>query len=464
MSSIFQTIEAFISNYNEYIGGYLILALLVPTGIYLSIRLNFLQVSSFMHAIRVVRGKFDKKDDIGDVSHFKALTTALSSTVGTGNIVGVALAIYWGGPGAIFWMWVTGFFGMMLKMVECTLALKYRKINKDGTVSGGPMYYIEQGLKSKLGGMAKVLAVIFAVATVLCSLGTGNMAQANSISDVMFTNYKIPVLYTGIIISLLVLLIIVGGLKRIAEVTVRLVPFMAVFYLLASFTVLFVYSSGVHDAFRLIFSSAFSGTAVTGGFLGSTFMMTLVMGVRRGLFSNEAGQGSAAIAHAAAKTEYPVREGMVASLEPFIDTICICTLTALVIILSGAWSSGIQGVGMTILAFESGFSQIGLPGVSMHIIAAGLLMFAFSTIISWSYYGTRGIQYVLGDKFIKPYYYAYGLFVFFGSIWGIEIVWSFVDMVITFMTIPNLIALVLLFPVMRKEVRDYIKTKKENRW
>jgi len=456
--------ETLINNYNEYIGGYLILILLVPTGIYLSIRFGFPQITQFRHAIRIVSGKYSKKEDAGDVSHFKALTTALSSTVGTGNIVGVALAIYWGGPGAVFWIWVTGFFGMMLKMTECTLALKYRKINADGTVSGGPMYYIEQCLKSKIGGMAKALAVVFAIAAVLCSLGTGNMAQANGISDAMFTNYNIPVWLTGLIITSLVLLIIVGGLKRIAEVTVRLVPVMALFYFIAAFIIIFVFIDKVPGAFYLIIHSAFNGTAVTGGFVGSTFLMTLIWGVRRGLFSNEAGQGSAAIAHAAAKTEYPIREGFVASLEPFIDTICICTLTALVIILSGEWSSGIQGVGMTIRAFESGFTQIGLPGISMHIVAISLFMFAFSTLIGWSYYGTRGVQYLLGDKYIKSYYYVYGLFVFLGSVWGIDLVWSFVDMVITFMTIPNLIALILLFPEMRTEIVKYLMIKRENKW
>jgi alanine or glycine:cation symporter, AGCS family len=459
-----ELINSWIQFYNEYVGGYAILALLVPTGIYLSFRTGFLQISKFRHAINIVRGKYDSKEDTGDVSHFKALTTALSSTVGTGNIVGVALAIYWGGPGAVFWIWVTGFFGMMLKLMECTMALKYRKINADGTVSGGPMYYIELGLKSKIGRAAKVLAVIFAVATVLCSLGTGNMAQANSIADAMFTNYNINPLITGIVISSLVLLIIVGGLKRIAEVTVRLVPLMALFYLCSALVVLFVFANEIPAAFSLIVRSAFEGTAMTGGFLGSTFLMTLVMGVRRGLFSNEAGQGSAAIAHAAAKTKYPVREGLVASLEPLIDTIVICTLTALVIVVTGSWQTGIQGVGMTIHAFELGFSHIGLPAISKHIVAFGLLMFAFSTIVSWSYYGTRGVQYILGDAYIKPYYYVYGVFVFFGSIWGVDLVWNFVDMVITMMTIPNLIALILLFPEFKNEVNKYLAMKKQYKW
>ncbi len=464
MNNLLVYFETFINFYNEYVGGYLILLMLVPTGIYITFRMGFLQLRGLKHAFNIVRGKYSHKKDLGDVTHFKALTTALSSTVGTGNIVGVALAIYWGGPGAVFWLWVTGFFGMMLKFSECTLALKYRKVNADGSVSGGPMYYIEHGLKNKLGKFAKVLAVIFAFATVLCSLGTGNMAQANGIADALSTNYQIDKIVTGLVVAFLVLIIIVGGLKRIAEVTEKLVPIMAIFYLSATMVVLIAYASHIPDAFALIFKSAFYGTAMTGGFVGSTFLMTMIMGVRRGLFSNEAGQGSAAIAHAAAKTEYPVREGFVATLEPLIDTLVICTLTALVVIVTGSWSSGVQGVGMTINAFEMGFSSFGITGIAKHIVAFGLVMFAFSTIISWSYYGSRGVQYLMGDRYVKPYYYIYGLFVFFGSIWGIDLVWGFVDMVITFMTIPNLIALILLFPVLRNEVNKYLALKKSEKW
>lgn len=464
MDFLLQQFEVYINLYNEYVGGYLILLLLVPTGMYITFRLGFLQLRGLKHALNIVRGKYSDKRHLGDITHFKALTTALSSTVGTGNIVGVALAIYWGGPGVVFWLWVTGFFGMMLKFSECTLALKFRKVNADGTVSGGPMYYIEYGLKKQLGKFAKVLASIFAVAVVLCSLGTGNIAQANGIADALITNYQIPTYVTGLFLALLVLIIIVGGLKRIADVTEKLVPVMAIFYLLATMVVLISYASHIPAAFELIFDSAFNGTALTGGFVGSTFFMTMVMGVRRGLFSNEAGQGSAAIAHAAAKTEYPVREGFVAILEPLIDTIVICTLTALVVIVTDSWSSGIQGVGMTISAFEMGFSNFGVVGIAKHIVAFGLVMFAFSTIISWSYYGSRGVQYLVGDKYIKLYYYVYGLFVFLGSIWSIDLVWGFVDMVITFMTIPNLIALILLFPVLKKEVQNYLALKKSNKW
>ncbi len=448
-------LNTLIKAYNDYVGGYLILALLLPTGIYFSIKLRFLQITGFKHAIDLVRGKYTKKEDTGDVSHFKALTTALSGTVGTGNIVGVALAIYYGGPGAVFWLWVTGFLGMMLKMVECTLAQKYRKINADGTVSGGPMYYIENGLKEKLGKYAHYLALIFAGATALCTLGTGNMAQANSISDVLSTSYSVPVWLTGAIVASLVFIIIVGGLRRIANVTSRLVPFMAVVYFLAAIIVILAHWKDIPATFALIFKSAFTGAAATGGFVGSTIMMTMIWGIRRGLFSNEAGQGSAPMAHAAAKTQHPMREGYVASLEPFIDTIVICSLTALVVLVTGAWTTGIPGVGMTVYAFEEGLGKIGIGFVARHVVALGLFLFAFSTIIGWSYYGSRAVQFLWGDRWIKPYYALFTIFTFLGSIWGLELVWNFVDMVITFMTIPNLISLILLAPVVIEEYRRY---------
>ena len=452
---IYQAVDNFIVGYNEYIGGFLILLLLVPTGVYFIIKLNFLNVTKLRHSIRVVAGKYDQADDQGDVNHFKALTTALSATVGTGNIVGVALAIGWGGPGAIFWMWVTGFLGMILKYTECTLSHRYRIFNSDGTVSGGPMYYMEYGLKPKIGKTAKILAVVFAVAAVLCSLGTGNMAQSNSMSAALFGTYGIDKWISGLVISSLALMVIVGGIKRIANVTARLVPFMAVLYVLSALLIIGLKYENIPNAFSLIFTEAFTGKAATGGFFGSAFMMTLVMGLRRGLFSNEAGQGSAPIAHAAAKTKYPAREGLVASLEPLVDTLIICTLTALVIILTGVWQTDKEGVRMTARAMEIGLNRIGVIGVGDHIVSVGLMLFAFSTIISWSYYGTRAVNYLFGEKYIRPYGYVYGLFVFLGSIWGLELVWHFVDMVITLMTIPNLIALLLLAPVVMQETRKY---------
>jgi AGCS family alanine or glycine:cation symporter len=460
MEEILQFIDNIVVHYNEYIGGYLLLILLVPTGIYFAFKFRFLHVTKLRHSLQVISGKYDKKEDTGDINHFRALTTALSATVGTGNIVGVALAIYYGGPGAIFWMWVTGFLGMMLKFVECTLSFKFRKVHEDGSISGGPMYYMELGLKKTLGSFSKGLALIFATATILCSLGTGNMAQSNSISDVMERSYNIPDFVTALVVTFLVLLVIVGGIKRIAEVTSKLVPFMAFFYFVGAITIIILFIDKVPGTFLLIFKDAFTGTAAAGGFIGSVFIITLRYGVARGLFSNEAGQGSAAIAHAAAKTEHPVREGLVASVGPMVDTLIICTLTALVIIITGAWSSGIEGVGMTVKGFSIGLSRIGLESWAGHVVAGGLLLFAFSTIISWSYYGTRGAEYLFGEKSIKPYQYIYGLFVFLGAMGRIEIVWHFVDMVITFMTIPNLVAILILAPVVKNETKKYFEYMK----
>jgi alanine or glycine:cation symporter, AGCS family len=460
---ILEQIDLAIQWYNNYIGGFAVLLMLIPTGLYFIFKLRFLNVTQLRHSIRIVSGKYDDKKDQGDVNHFKALTTALSATVGTGNIVGVALAIGWGGPGAIFWMWVTGFLGMILKYTECTLSHKYRRFNSDGSVSGGPMYYMEYGLKDKLGRFAKVLAVIFAVAAVFCSLGTGNMAQSNSMSEALLGTYKIDKFISGGVIALLALLVIVGGIKRIAEVTARLVPFMAIVYFLSALLVIAAEYDRIPYAFMVIFRDAFTGQAATGGFFGSAFLMTMLMGVRRGLFSNEAGQGSAPIAHAAARTKWPAREGLVASLEPLVDTIIICTLTALMIILTGVWELDKEGVAMTTKAMEVGLNEIGIFGVGKHIVAGGLMMFAFSTIISWSYYGSRAVNYLFGEKFIKPYGYVYGAFVFLGSIWGLDLVWGFVDMVITFMTIPNLIALLLLAPVVMAETKKYFSEMNRTR-
>ena len=460
MHPVLQTIDDAIQSYNNYVGVYAVLAMLVPTGLYFIIRLKFLNVTKLWHSIRVVAGKYDKEGDEGDVSHFKALTTALSATVGTGNIVGVSLAIYFGGPGAIFWMWVTGFLGMILKYAECTLSHKFRRFNSDGSVSGGPMYYMQYGLKSKIGKGAKILAVIFAVATVLCSLGTGNMAQANSMTDALNTSYSIDTWISGIFITALVLLVIVGGIKRIADVTSFLVPFMAIMYFMAAIIVLVVMYKDIPAAFGLILHDAFHGEyAKEAGVLGGLFL-AMTWGIRRGLFSNEAGQGSAPIAHAAAKTEYAAREGLVASLEPLVDTLIICTMTALVIIVTGAWESDIQGVGMTIQGMKLGLGELGLQDWAEHVVTFGLVLFAFSTVISWSYYGTRAANYLFGEKYIKPYSYMYALFVFFGSIFSIDLVWHFVDMVITFMTIPNLIALLLLSGVLMKETKYYFDEMK----
>ena len=308
-------------------------AILLAFGLYITVRMNFIQIRKFAHGLKVVTGFYDDPEDEGDINHFQALTTALSATVGTGNIVGVALAIHYGGPGALFWMWITAIFGMAIKYTEVTLAQEYRGTNPDGTVSGGPMYYIERGL----GSNWKWLAVAFAISAAVCAFLTGNAVQANSVADMMKTDFQIPVWITGLITASLVGAVVLGGIKRIGKVTSRLVPFMGVLYVLGALIILFIHYDAIIPSFQAIISNAFNPTAGALGVGSGTLIFTLSYGVQRGIFSNEAGQGSAPIAHSAAKTDEPVREGVVALLEPFIDTLVICTMTGLVIVSTGAW-------------------------------------------------------------------------------------------------------------------------------
>lgn len=447
--------------YNEYVGGYLLIILLLPVGVFFLIRLNFLNVRFFAHAIHILRGKYDDGSETGEINHFKALSTVLSGTVGTGNIVGVALAIYIGGPGAVFWMWMTGFLGMVIKYAEVTLSLQYRCVHDDGTVSGGPMYYISRGLRQYLGKGALVLASVFALATMLSALGTGNMAQSNSIADILHTGYQVPHWLAGLIMALLVFVVIVGGIRRIAGVTARLVPFMAILYILSALFVVGVFIDQVPAALLGIVHDAFTGSAATGGFVGSSFYLALRYGVSRGIFSNEAGQGSAPIAFAAAKSKYPAREGMVAMVGPFIDTIIICTLTALVIVLTGAWKEDVMGVGMTLLGFEAGFSKAGLPGVSGHIVALALVLFAFSTMIAWSYYGTKATEFLLGASFVPLYRLVYVVFIGLGAVWSMDLVWHFVDATVSLMALPNIIALVILRKVVFHATQEYTNSMRK---
>ncbi|MDR9419931.1 alanine/glycine:cation symporter family protein [Gracilimonas sp.] len=311
----------------------IMVVLLLGFGIFITLRLGFVQLRRFAHGIKSVMGVYDNPDDTGDVNHFQALTTALSATVGIGNIAGVAIAIHYGGPGALFWMWVTAFFGMAIKYTECTLAVQYRIKNKDGSVSGGPMYYIERGL----GANWKWLAVFFAAMAVICSFLTGNAVQANTVADTMYSTFQIPSWISGVVTATFVGVVIVGGIKRIGQVTARLMPLMAIIYVLGALIILTLNAGSVIPAFGTIFTSAFTPEAGMFGVGSGLFLTTLVWGIKRGLFSNEAGQGSAPIAHGAAKTEEPVREGVVALLEPFIDTILVCTMTGLVIVTTGVW-------------------------------------------------------------------------------------------------------------------------------
>ena len=544
-------------------GGAWFVYFLLGTGLFFTFYLGFPQLRYFGFALRVVRGKFDKKDDVGDATHFQALATALSGTVGTGNIGGVALAVHLGGPAALFWMLVTAFLGMTTKFVEVTLSHKYREKAEDGLIAGGPMYFMKQRLniKTKSGKKIKTgvwLGGIFAAAAVLSSFGTGSLPQINNIASSVFTTFGIDQWITGLVLSIVLALVVLGGIKRIVKVTEKLVPFMALVYFIGALSVILYNFSNIVPSFISIFSDMFSGSSALGGFLGASFSFAFKRGVNRGLFSNEAGQGSAPIAHAAARAHEPVSEGMVAILEPFIDTIIICTLTGLVLLSSGAWNTKYENefqyadilvlegtfdeniaqekiqvrdhlIGAKPLPLFSGMLSIEggsikspvtlivaesfaenvwvskddgaysgqiqvidgrlasdagltLTGKSLlhsaalttkafnegffgdfgqYIVTIGLLLFAFSTAISWSYYGDRAITYLIGARFVNYYRAVYVLAFFIASFADTTIVWTLANITIALMTIPNLIGLLLLSREMKSTVREYWKSFKE---
>jgi alanine or glycine:cation symporter, AGCS family len=428
------------------------MVLLLGTGIFLSIRHKFLQFRGFPHAFGILSGKYDKKKDPGEISHFQALTAALSATVGTGNIVGVAAAILMGGPGAVFWMWVTAFFGMAIKFTSCTLAVRFRRIDDKGIAHGGPMHFIELGMGKKF----KWLAVLYALFTIFASFGIGNMFQISNV--VVSLNFLIHGeqasgfgfnLVMGIIIATLVGIIILGGIKQIGKVTSKIVPFMAFFYVTAGLIIIFKNITAVPNVISDIFYYAFhTPEALAGGVLGTVIRH----GVARGLFSNEAGLGSTAIAHGAARTDEPVREGLVAMLEPFIDTIVLCSITAFVILSTGVYEMAEIKGELTALAFQSG---LGVAGGK--IVALGIIFFAFSTLISWPYYGDRASDYLFGEKAVVPYRIIFLIFIVIGSVTNLNVVISFSDIMNAMMALPNLIALVVLSPVVVKLSRDYFK-------
>ncbi|MCH1599633.1 MAG: AGCS family amino acid carrier protein, partial [Pseudomonadales bacterium] len=522
--------------------------LLLATGIFFTLYLGFPQIRYFKHAIGVTTGKFDKDGARGDTSHFQALATALSGTVGTGNIGGVALALHLGGPAALFWMWMTAFFGMTSKFVEVTLSHKYRNETADGTMAGGPMYYMEKGLN------AKWLAIVFAIATVLSSFGTGNLPQINSIASGLESTFDLDPWITASVLSILLALVIIGGISRIAKVAATIVPTMAVIYLIGAFAVIIPNIGNIVPSFLSIFSNAFSGSAAVGGFLGASFAYAFDRGVNRGLYSNEAGQGSAPIAHAAARTDEPADEGMVSILEPFIDTIVICTITGLVILSSGVWmekfenefqradmsfvsgsftegnaedvsslfaylsgeeseaqsysgtitlnngvpqnadaftliaarsvaentiysrddspisgtvnvvdgqledltvvvtgDSLLHSVPLTTRAFTRGlFGDFG-----QYIVSIGLMLFAFSTAIAWSYYGDRAMTYLFGTKSVLPYRIVYVLGFFTAALADTTVVWNISLITIVLMTVPNLIGILLMHKEMKATVTEY---------
>ena len=524
-------------------------ALLLSTGVFFTIYLGFPQVRYFKHAIGITSGKFDKDGAQGDTTHFQALATALSGTVGTGNIGGVALALHLGGPAALFWMWMTAFFGMTSKFVEVTLSHKYRTKTADGTIAGGPMYYMEKGLN------AKWLAILFAIATVLSSFGTGNLPQINSIAAGLQSTFDLEPIITASVLSVLLALVIIGGISRIAKVAAAIVPTMAIIYLLGAFAVILPNIGNIIPSFISIFSDAFSGSAAAGGFLGATFAYAFDRGVNRGLYSNEAGQGSAPIAHAAARTDEPADEGMVSILEPFIDTIVICTITGLVILSSGVWKekfdnefqradmrfvvgsyeesnaedvaqlftflngdeseassfsgdisllegrvsgrnqdftllssrsfaeevlysrdgepitgevsvsegrlddtrvevsgkSLLHSVPLTTMAYTKGlFGDFG-----KYIVSIGLMLFAFSTAIAWSYYGDRAMTYLFGPKSVLPYRVVYVLGFFYAALADTTVVWNIALITIVLMTVPNLIGMLFMHKEMKQTVKKY---------
>ena len=562
-----QQVKEFLETLHTYIGGsQWFVFLLLGTGLFFTIYLKFPQVRYFWHAIKVVSGKYEKKGDVGDASHFQALSTALSGTIGTGNIAGVALAIHLGGPAGLFWMLVTAVLGMTTKLVEITISHKYRDILADGTVSGGPMYYMKKRLNIKLnnGKIIKtgtMLGVFFAIGTILSSFGTGSLPQINSISNSIFTTFGLKHIITGAILAVLLGLVIVGGIKRIAKVTSKLVPGMAIIYLLGAIFVIGTNYHNIIPSFISIFKDAFSGTAITGGFLGASFAFVFNQGVNRGLFSNEAGQGSASIAHAAARTQEPAAEGMVALLGPFIDTIIICTLTGLVLLSSGVWKEKLQNrfqnADMQVLAqvydenndadkqklsfhlgrketlplftgqlnivngemknevtfmharsiaedivfykdekkysgsipvvngvVKTDESNIIIEGKSLmhsapltteaykrsilgdfgkYIVSIGLLLFAFSTAISWSYYGDRAVTFLLGAKHVIYYRLVYVLAFFFASFVDTTIIWALSYITIVLMTIPNLLGCWLLHGEIKSSIKHYwVSFKKEH--
>ncbi len=550
-----QTVNQLLLTLDGYIGGSAwFVFLLLGTGLFFTFYLKFPQIRYFRHAIRIVSGKYDKTSDIGDASHFQALSTALSGTVGTGNIAGVALAIHLGGPAAMFWMIVTAFLGMTTKFVEVTLSHKYREKAADGSISGGPMYFMKNGLNMKW------LAAIFAFATIISSFGTGNMPQVNSISNSVFASFGVQQWITGAVLAVILGLVIIGGIKRIVVVTEKLVPAMALIYFLGTLSVIIYNYENIIPSIFAIFGDVFSGSAATGGFLGASIAFAFNRGVNRGLFSNEAGQGSAPIAHAAAKAHEPVSEGMVAILEPFIDTILICSLTGLTLLSSGAWnekhentfqfsdlkvldqkfddtqvsdkkalssfimgekqlatftgelnvnkgviqnnisiiharslaedvhvkqngklftgnisivdgnfkSQNFQLIGkslmhsapLTALAFTRGF----FGDWGEYIVTIGLLLFAFSTAIAWSYYGDRAVTYLWGSKYVRFYHLVYIIAFFIASFTDTTIIWTFSGIAIAFMTLPNLIGILLLRKDMKQAVKKYwIDFDKENK-
>ncbi len=432
-------------------GPYLLIPLLLLTGLYLTIRLRGIQFRKLWHSLYVALIVRREKGAEGDISHFQALMTALAATVGTGNIVGVATAIATGGPGALFWMWMTGLVGMATKFSEALLSVKFRVTDGRGEQCGGPMYYLSNGIRWR--GLGKALGWLFALFAVCASFGIGNMVQSNSVAHALNTSFRVPVWVTGLILAVAAGLVILGGIKSIGKFTGVFVPVMIAAYMLGSGLVLILFAGQIPEALGLVFEGAFSGTAAAGGFAGAAVRQAIRFGVARGIFSNESGLGSAGIAAAAAQTEEPVRQALVSMTQTFIDTIVVCSFTGLAILVTGGWQEGLNGAALTQFAFAHG-----LPGEwGGWIVAVCLSMFAFSTMLGWSYYGEKSIEYLMGERFILPYRIVFIVAIFFGAIRSLDFVWGLSDVMNGLMALPNLVGLLLLSGVIARETMDYFK-------
>lgn len=441
-----QTIADFNSWLNGYVWGWPMIILLIGTGILLTLLTGVAQVRYLGRALSEVLGKLTQKSKgDGSVSPFQAVSTALASTVGVGNIAGVATAIGIGGPGALFWLWVSGALGMCTKYAEIAIALHYREKDSTGTMRGGAMYILKNGLGMPWLGAA------FALLTALAAFGIGNMVQANSVAGALDASFGISPSLTGIVMVVITAAVILGGIKRIGQVTEYLVPFMAILYLGGGLTIVGMHAGDIPRVLGQVFDGAFTGTAATGGFAGSTIMMAMRYGIARGLFSNEAGLGSAPMVHAAATTDHPIRQAMYGIFEVFVDTILICTTTGLVILLTDTWSLGINGAALSAKAFE-----VGLPGTwGSLVVTSGVMLFSFSTLVGWSYYGETGAVYLFGAKAAMPYRLLWLVFIYLGAVGSLHLVWDVADTLNGLMAIPNLIAVLMSIPLLLRLQKEF---------
>ena len=446
-------LETILTTLSDVVWGPPLLALLVGTGIFLTLRLRGVQFTTLVPSLRLALVVRDETGGTGDVSHYQALMTALAATVGTGNIAGVATALAAGGPGALFWMWMTGLVGMATKFAEAVLAVKYRITDDRHAMAGGPMYYIERGLGWRW------LGIVFAGLTTVAAFGIGNLVQANSVADALRATFGVPLVVSGAMVALATALVVLGGIQLIAKTASVIVPTMIVFYLVGGLIVFALNWRTLPDIVFHIFRDAFSPTAAVGGFAGATVTQGIRFGIARGVFSNESGLGSGAIAAAAARAHHPVAQGLVSMTQTFIDTIVVCSITGFTIIATGAWQSGDTGAALTTRAFSTG-----LPGTwGGSIVALALALFAFSTILGWSYYGEKALEYLVGStRFTRRYRIVWVAATFVGAVTSLEVVWAVADVFNGAMALPNLIALVLLSGVVVRETKDYLGRRRAN--